>query len=159
MHVTDAPPYSQRCRSALNGISQRPVTMFTPCNRGNKIIDLIAVTGQHSHERRACARAVLGCPIAPYRPGGNPICGDVQNISSGGLYCTCAERFRVGDSLWCDVQIPLASVCVHYTDLIVSCSASVVRVEEVDGCFGIGCKIHRFSARVRLQGSGLRSRI
>jgi hypothetical protein len=138
-----------------NGISQPPVTMFTPNNRGSKIIDLISVTGPHSHERRACARAVLGCPVILFRPGGNPICGDVQNISSGGLYCTCAERFHIGDSLWCDVQVPLTSICVHYTDLIVSCSASIVRVETLDDRFGIGCKIHRFSTRVRLQGSGL----
>jgi PilZ domain len=140
-------------------ISQHSVIMFTPCNRGNKMIEITPGAGQDSHERRTCARAVLGCPIILFRPGCNPIRGDVQNISSDGFYCTCAERFHVGDSLWCDVQVTLAAVCVHYTDLIVSCSASVVRVEELDGCFGIGCKIHRFSARVRLQGSGLRSRI
>jgi len=153
--LPDAHGDSLRYRPALNGISQLSVIMFTPCNRGNKIIEITSDTSQHSHERRACARAVLGCPIILFRPGGNPISGDVQNISSDGVFCTSAEQFHVGDSLWCDVQIPLASVCVHYTDLIVSCSASVVRVETLDDCFGIGCKIHRFSTRVRLKASGL----
>ena len=129
--------------------------MFTPRNRGNDTIDITSFPSRRSNERRACARAVLDCPIILFRPAANAVPGAVQNISSGGFYCTCAERFRVGDSLWCDVQVPLAAVCVQYADLTVSCSASVVRVEELDGYFGIGCKIHRFSTRVRLQRSEL----
>src|SRR6201985_3452741 len=109
----------------LNGLSQPSVNMFTPCNRGSKIIEIISVTGQHPDERRACARAVLGCAVILFRPGGNPICGDVHNISSDGFYCTCAEPFGIGDSFWCDVQVPLAAICVDYTDLVVSCIASV----------------------------------
>jgi hypothetical protein len=129
--------------------------MFTPCNRGNDNIEITSFPSRQSHDRRACARAVLDCPTILFRPGGNAVAGTVRNISSGGFYCTCAERFRVGDSLWCDVQVPLGAVCVQYTDLTVSCSASVVRVEEFDGYAGIGCKIHRFSTRVRLQPSDI----
>src|SRR5438309_876456 len=101
MHIPDARRQTPCYRSALNGISQESVIMFTPCNRGKTV--MISAIDQHSHERRTCARAVLSCPIILFRPGGNPIGGGVQNISSDGFYCTCAERFHVGDSLWCDV--------------------------------------------------------
>jgi hypothetical protein len=67
------------------------------------------------------------------------------NISSGGFYCYCPERYEPGEMLDCRIMLPVYGSDIAENALCLVCRARVVRiVPEGDHGYGIGCEIEEY---------------
>jgi PilZ domain len=95
-------------------------------------------------ERRKAMRTNVHWPVLLFR-GDETIESTTKDLSSVGFYCLSAERFAIGESLLCELKVPLRDSGTEKPSATIECRIRVVRVEEVgDGNFGIGCQIEEY---------------
>lgn len=101
-------------------------------------------------ERRRSPRVPLHCVLRVFRAGESECCNTrTEDISNSGFSCLVPYRVEIGDQLQCEIEIPVRRFAVSASDLRLTCAATVVRVQELESGFGIGCEFDDFALEVR----------
>lgn len=98
-------------------------------------------------DRRKRQRLVVQWPLRLWRNGEHIVDTFTVNVSSGGFYCICRQRFSPGETLLALLEIPKPGTDRESSKIVLCCEALVLRVEIVadTGDFGIACRIVTYS--------------
>ncbi len=86
-----------------------------------------------SCERRRGKRFTLSLPVQLYEAG-----GITRDISTSGIFFEADTAPAIGNAI---------ELTVHFADTIMQCERRVVRVEKLDGKFGVAVEMASYSFR------------
>jgi len=96
-------------------------------------------------ERRKRKRIALHWPVRLFRPSGTALVeSTTENITSNGFYCFSKEPFEPGEQLECVISIPAGSFGYSDAPIRLKCRVRVMRVENQQDSFGLGCFIEDY---------------
>src|ERR1700682_2373535 len=112
-----------------------------------------------SEERRKRKRVALHWPVRLFRrPAAASVQTTTENLTSNGFYCVSREPFEIGERLECIIAIPSGSFGYSGSPISLQCRVRVMRVDDQDEGFGLGCYIEDYdllvAARQARQGAG-----
>ena len=88
----------------------------------------------------------LQCPVQIFRePEGRALEATTVNLSSDGFYWISADFFSPGESIQFSIFITPPGFRAPKPPVYLHCRARVVRVEETESGFGVGCRIEQFA--------------
>ena len=104
-----------------------------------------------SGDRRKRPRVPVHWTLRLFKQPGRPPTESVtENLSSEGLYCVTAQKFKTGERLQCEIVIPAEAGTG--SPVVISCNVTVKRVESLRPGYGLGCQIEDYSLRAPVQG-------
>lgn len=100
-------------------------------------------------ERRKRKRVALHWPVRLSRPSGAGwVESTTENLTSNGFYCVSRQPFQPGEQLECVIAIPAGGFGYSDTPIRLQCRVRVMRVENQQDGFGLGCFIEDYGLLV-----------
>ena len=97
-------------------------------------------------ERRKRERVDLRCSVQVFAaPERRAFEASTLNLSSDGVYWLSSVAFSPGERIQCSIFITTPGFRAAKTPLCLHCRVRVVRVEEREAGFGLGCRIEEFA--------------
>jgi hypothetical protein len=98
-----------------------------------------------SGDRRRRKRVALHWPVRLFsHPESQSIESTTENLTSNGFYCISNQPFQLGQRLDCVIVIPAGSFGYSDSPVSLKCRVRVLRVEDQERGFGLGCYIEDY---------------
>ncbi len=113
--------------------------------RSGKLRSFTFADARHEPERRSRLRTPVHWPVTFFRPDSpERVESSTLNLSSEGFYCLTDVPFAPGEHILALLHAPSCHPAERDATRVLRCQVRVLRVEPLDGRYGIACRIEDY---------------